>query len=74
MQALIDVRDFYQKVRNIIGVARIRKVEDKNPTIDEEKQALRTAQADKDKQKKVVNLSDYRLQTASDLLSHQFKR
>ncbi len=74
MQVFIDVRDFYQKIRNIVGAARVRKVEGKNPTIDEVKQAFRKAQAEKDKHKTVVNLSDYRLRTGDDLLSHQLKR
>ncbi|WP_276118006.1 nucleotidyl transferase AbiEii/AbiGii toxin family protein [Pararhizobium qamdonense] len=73
MQVFIDVRDFYQKIRYIIGAARIRKLEGKNPTIDEVKKAFRQAQADKDEGKKVVTLSDYRLRTGADLPS-QLKR
>jgi len=60
-------------LRQIIGAARVRKVHGINPTVDDVKKAFRKAQAEKDKGKPVVNLSDYRLKTGSDLVA-QLKR
>ncbi|MCZ7890456.1 nucleotidyl transferase AbiEii/AbiGii toxin family protein [Agrobacterium salinitolerans] len=67
------VRQFYASIRQIIGAARVRKVQGVNPTVDDVKKAFRKAQTEKDKGKPVVTLSDYRLKTGSDLVA-QLKR
>ncbi|MBY3026506.1 nucleotidyl transferase AbiEii/AbiGii toxin family protein [Rhizobium leguminosarum] len=67
------VRQFYASIRQIIGAARVRKVHGVNPTVQEVKAAFRKAQAEKDTDKQVVTLSDYRLKTGSDLVA-QLKR
>lgn len=73
MQVFVDVRDFYLKIRNIIGAARVRKIAGVNPSIDDVRKAFQKAQSEKDKGKPVVTLSDYRLRPGSDLQT-QLKR
>ncbi|WP_164838017.1 nucleotidyl transferase AbiEii/AbiGii toxin family protein [Sinorhizobium meliloti] len=73
MQVFVDVRDFYQRIRRIIGEARVRKVEGITPSIEAVKKAFRKVQAEKDAGKPVVKLSDYRLRTGADLAA-QLKR
>jgi hypothetical protein len=68
-----SVRQFYSSIRQIIGAARVRKVEGINPSIDDVRKAFRKAQADKDTGKQVVTLSDYKLKPGSDLQT-QLKR
>lgn len=67
------VRQFYASIRQIIGAARVRKVQGVNPSVDDVKKAFRKAQVEKDKGKQVVNLSDYRPKTGSEIPA-QLKR
>lgn len=73
LATMVPVRDFYTSIRNVIGAARVRKVDGITPTIADVRKAFRKAQAEKDKGKSVVVLSEYRHKAGSDLQT-QLKR